>query len=605
MFSLEKLKQQLIDELNKHLPAGTTLDADIFEYPPDSKLGDIAFPCFKLAGKLKQPPPILAQNLKEKLAGTISEKVPVKEIKVAGSYLNFVLDKNKLFQEMITKKIKKLKTKNYQPTTIIEYVSPNSNKPLHLGHVRNALIGEALSAILKKSNGKILKTCLVNDRGIHIIKSMLAYQKFGKKAPARRSLGGGWETPQKVKEKGDFFVGKYYILYGQKLAADQNLEKEAYKMLKKWENGDKKTIALWKKMNGWWLSGFKETCQKLGVKFNKIYFENKIYKLGKKLVLDALKNKIFEKDEKENIVANLEKYGMPNKVVLRADGTSVYATNDLFLAYQRAKDFPFDKLIYVVASEQDLYFKQLLKIFEIIKAPFAKKLEHLSYGLVLLPEGKLKSREGTRVDADDLIKNIEEMTILEAKKRHHYATKRQISDLKKRSEILAMAALKYYILQIDPKSEMLFKPEESISLAGRTGIYLEYAFARIQSIFVEATKRHPPPHPSPLGRGRVREGVAGVGWRSDGVQIASTNNLVMQILKYEETLGNAARDLNPAHLANYLFELAQKFNDFYEKAPILNSPEPARTERLALIKMVANILKEGMDLLGIKTVKEV
>ncbi len=578
MFSLLQLKLLLIDELNQHLPdlpGDAQLNVDIFEYPPDSDMGDLALPCFGLAKKLKQNPNLIAKNLKEKMDEFAAKNHFIKEVKVVGPYLNFILDKEKIAREILTKKPKKSVESVTKKSVVVEYISPNSNKPLHLGHVRNALIGEALSAILKKSNGKILKTCLINDRGIHIIKSMLAYQKFGDN-----------ETPQKTKEKGDFFVGKYYILYGQKLTADQNLEKEAYEMLQKWENGDKKTIALWKKMNGWWLSGFKETCQKLGVKFDKIYFESKIYKLGKKLVSKALKNKILTKDEKGNIVANLEKYNMPNKVVLRANGTSVYATNDLILAYQRAKDFPFDKLIYVVASEQDLYFKQLLKIFEILKAPFAKNLKHLSHGLVLLPEGKLKSREGTRVDADDLIKNIETMVSEEIKKRHPSIGKKE---LESRTSALALAALKYYILQVEPTSNTLFKPEESISLAGKTGVYIEYAYARIQSI---------------LSKIKNQKSKIKIIQPSNSMSPVE-QELIMYLIKYGETLERAAKNLDPSQIANYLYDLAKKFNDFYEKTPVLKASEPAKTQRILLIKAAAKTLEDGMELLGIKMVNKV
>jgi arginyl-tRNA synthetase len=619
MFSLFGLKKELVTAVNKYLPAEAGISPDILEYPPDPKMGDVALPCFILAGKLRRAPQQIAEFLKEKLVDFVAKNRFIKEIKVAGPYLNFVLDKELIARKILTKKPKNQKNKKQK--IIIEYVSPNSNKPLHLGHIRNGLIGESVSNILKAQGAKVIRTSLVNDRGIHIAKSMLAYLKFG-----------GGETPQKTKEKGDVFVGRYYLLYGEKLKENPSLENEAYELLKRWEGGDKETVALWKKMTRWALGGFEETYKKLGIKFNKTYFESKIYKHGKKLVEEAWKNKIFEKDKKGNIVANLEKYDLPNKIVLRADGTSIYATNDISLAYERVKDFSFDKLLYVVASEQDLYFKQLLKIFELLKAPFAKKLFHLSYGLVLLPEGKLKSREGTRVDADDLIKKMEEMVKKEIIKRHPEfsqsatssrhggkcadpLTKMSGKELKVRAEILALAALKYYILQIDPKSDMLFKPKESILLTGRTGVYLEYSFARIQSILkkfqIPNPKFQTTPTFSPYFAAGETGGVRGgenpkiKSGLSAEKKSASSEELVMQIIKFEEAVKTAAEQLNPAHLANYLFELAQKLNDFYEKTPVLKAPEPARTERLALIKIVANVLKEGMEMLGIKTVNEV
>jgi arginyl-tRNA synthetase len=572
MFSLKNLKKQIINEINKYLPLNSQITADILEYPPNPEMGDIALPCFKIILIDGQKAAESAEILKDKLKYFVEKNPYIKETKTIGPYLNFVLNKEKITKEILTKPLRPLKPigpMGPMGPIVIEYISPNSNKPLHLGHIRNGLIGEAISNILKKQGKKIIRTCLINDRGIHIAKSMLAYLKFGKE-----------KTPKSANEKGDSFVGKFYVLFNEKVKKEPSLQDEAYKLLKKWEKGDKKIIALWKKMTKWVLQGFEETYKKLGIHFDKIYFESQIYKKGKKRILKELKNKNFEKDEKGNVIANLEKYGLPNKVVLRGDGTAVYATTDIELAFQRAKDYSFDKLIYVVASEQDLYFKQLFKIFEIIKAPFAKKLQHLNYGLILLPEGKLKSREGTTVDADTLIEELEKMVIKETQKRHSIKD----GSAKPGSEALAAAALKFHILQVSPKSDIMFKPEESISLTGRTGVYIEYAYARIQSILTKAN------HIGPIGP---------IG------PMGPISQILMQILKYEETLESSAENLDPSALALYLYELAKKFNDFYEKVPILNSPEPQRTQKILLIKKIAEILKEGMELLGITPLKQI
>ncbi len=664
MFSLKTLKQNLAEEINKHLPSPIT--ADVFEYPPKPEMGDLALPCHGLQLTTK------VEELKNKLEDFIAKNPYIKEIRIAGPYLNFILDKEKIAGEILTKKQLKSDNLNLKSKkVVIEYVSPNSNKPLHLGHVRNGLLGEALSNILELRGAKVIRTSLVNDRGIHIAKSMLAYQKFGygetpatasqrkseirnPEADASRRYGTGPKSEEKFKseilnlksktEKGDAFVGRYYVLFGEKAKENPSLLNEAYELLKKWEAGDKPTVALWKKMNNWALRGFDETFKNLGIKFDKIYFESQIYKKAKKRAAEYFKNKFLKKDEKGNIIANLAKFGLANKVVLRADGTSVYATNDIELAFQRAKDFKFDKMIYIVASEQDYYFKQLFKIFEVVGAPFVEKLFHLNYGLVLLPEGKLKSREGARVDADDLIEQLEKMLIIEAKKRHNNAAKRQNTtpansplhnifqvpenervagvnwrgDGVKMASIknLALAALKFYILQVDPKSELLFRPEESVSLLGRTGVYLEYAYARTQSILVEAKKRHnnaakrqnTTPANSPLHnifQVPENERVAGVNWRGDGVKMASINNLIMHLAKYEETIELSAKNLDPSDLALYLYDLAKKFNDFYETTPVLNAPESVRTQRILFIKKIAETFEQGMKLLGIKPLQRV
>jgi arginyl-tRNA synthetase len=474
---------------------------------------------------------------------------------------------------------------------MVEYSSPNTNKPLHLGHIRNNLLGYSVAELLKAAGNKVVKTNLVNDRGIHICKSMLAWKKFGNN-----------ETPESSHTKGDHLVGKYYVEFDKRLKeeieqlvqkgmskeeAEKNssLNKEVQEMLRKWEAGDKETLDLWNTMNGWVYSGFDETYKKLGVDFDKIYYESKTYLFGKKIVEEGLSKGVFYKKEDGSVWVNLTDVGLDEKVLLRSDGTSVYMTQDLGTAQLRFDEYPgLQKLIYVVGNEQEYHFKVLKEIFKKLSRPWAEGLYHLSYGMVDLPSGKMKSREGTIVDADDLIKEINdeaERTTKELGKLDDFNSE----EAKHLYHVIAMGALKYFILKVDPKKRMLFNPAESIDLNGNTGPFVQYTYARIRSVL------------------RKSEAIiSGIGNRESGIKYSKEErDLIKLIYKYPQIVTEAATSFSPALVANYVYEVAKSFNHFYHEHVIIDEANADATAfRLRLSGLTAAIIKKCMGLLGIE-----
>jgi arginyl-tRNA synthetase len=473
-------------------------------------------------------------------------------------------------------------------TIMLEYSSPNTNKPLHLGHIRNNLLGYSVAEILKSQGHKVIKANLVNDRGIHICKSMLAWQKWG-----------NGETPESSGIKGDHLVGKYYVEFDKHYKTEkEQLEKagkpkeeaekqaplilEAQQLLQAWEAGDKAVKQLWQTMNAWVYKGFETTYANLGVDFDKIYYESNTYILGKELVQEGLAKNVFYKKENGSVAIDLSQDGLDEKIVLRSDGTSVYITQDLGTAIERFKEFPdLNQLIYTVGNEQEYHFKVLFKILDKLGYPWAKECYHLSYGMVELPEGKMKSREGTVVDADDLIQEMidtAEQTTKELGKVEGFSEK----ELLELYHTIGMGALKYFILKVDPKKKMLFNPKESIDFNGHTGPFIQYTFARIQSVLKKA----------------------GVQTETINVRI-SLNDLEKEIIKwiyeFPEVLAESASQYNPSHLANYIYELTKTFNRFYHDHPILKEEnEDVRNFRLGLLKQSSQVIRSGMLLLGIE-----
>ena len=473
---------------------------------------------------------------------------------------------------------------------MVEYSSPNTNKPLHLGHIRNNLLGFSVSRILKANGNKVVMVNLVNDRGIHICKSMLAWEKFGNN-----------ETPSSTGIKGDHLVGKYYVLFDKKFReqvedmvrqgmsreeAEKNapLQKEIEEMLRKWEAGDIHTIDLWKTMNSWVYEGFAETYKKLGVSFDKIYYESETYLLGKKMVEKGLSEKIFFRSEDGSVRIDLTDAGLEQKVLLRNDGTSVYITQDLGTAQLRFDDFPgLEKLIYVVGNEQEYHFRVLREIFRKIKRPWADGLFHLSYGMVDLPSGKMKSREGTVVDGDDLINDIieqAEMTTKAQGKLDDYDT----DEARELYHSLGMGALKYFILKVDPKKRMLFNPAESIDLNGNTGPFIQYTYARIRSV--------------------LRKGIA---MKKNGSDFSShklsreEKSLIHLVYLYPHTVREAGENYSPALVANYVYEVAKAYNHFYHDHVIVDDSQPEISSfRLILSELTSMVIRQSMDLLGIQ-----
>ncbi len=540
------------------------------ETPPDSKLGDYAFPCFGLAKQLKKNPMEIAKDLALK----IKPNKYIKEIKSTGPYVNFFVNEsilNEITLSEVLKQKEKYGSSSNKQRIVIEYPAPNTNKPLHLGHVRNMLIGESLSKILEFNGCKVFRVNLNNDRGIHICKSMLAYKKYGKN-----------KTPKLEKKKSDHFVGDYYVLFNKKLKEHPELGDETQDMLRKWEQGDSETVNLWKKMNNWAFNGFNETYKKFGIKYTKVYNESDYYKQGKKVVMDELKKKVFEKDEKGNIFVNLEKYNLPNKILLRADGTSVYMTQDLILAKLKYNDFKMDKSIFVVGSEQKLHFRQLFKILELIGFKNFDGCYHLAYGMIALPEGKMKSREGTIVDADNIVEDMVTLAKKEIQKRHELDKK----EIDKRAEQIGMGALNFFILKYDALKDFVFNPKESISFEGETGPYIQYAHARICSILRKFGKS--------IDKGFIDEADLSL------LKEKQETELIKLLGKFPDIVENAADSYKPSLISRYLLDLSQSFNEFYHIHQILKEKEELRNARILLIGSVKQVLKNGLNLLGIE-----
>ena len=485
------------------------------------------------------------------------------------------------------------------PLVMVEYSSPNTNKPLHLGHVRNNLLGWSLSKIMEANGNKVIKTNIVNDRGIHICKSMLAWLKWG-----------NGETPESSGKKGDHLIGDYYVAFDkhyreecaelktqymaqgmdeekatEKAKAEAPLIKEAHEMLVKWEQGDPEVRALWQRMNEWVYAGFDETYKALGVSFDKIYYESNTYLEGKKKVEEGLAKGLFFRKEDNSVWADLTDEGLDQKLLLRADGTSVYMTQDIGTADMRFRDFPIDKMIYVVGNEQNYHFQVLSILLDRLGFKWGKDLVHFSYGMVELPNGKMKSREGTVVDADDLIAAM----IAEARQTSDELGKfKDMSEEEKQeiARIVGMGALKYFILKVDARKNMLFNPEESIDFNGNTGPFIQYTYARIRSVMRKA--------------------------EADGLQIpaalpanAPLNekeiNLIQKLNDYGAAVAQAGQDYSPSGIANYCYELTKEFNQFYHDYSILNAEsQEEKITRLVLANNVGKVIKNGMALLGIE-----
>ena len=475
------------------------------------------------------------------------------------------------------------------PLYMVEYSSPNTNKPLHLGHVRNNLLGHSLSEILKANGKRVVKTNIVNDRGIHICKSMLAWQKWGNN-----------ETPESSGKKGDHLIGDYYVLFDQKYKAEQaelqakGLSKEeaeaqsalmaqAREMLLKWEDNDPDTVCLWKTMNSWVYKGFDETYKEMGVSFDKIYYESDTYLVGRERVLKALEDGIFYRKEDNSVWADLSDDKLDHKLLLRADGTSVYMTQDIGTAKLRFDDYPIDTMIYVVGNEQEHHFKVLSTLLDKLGYEFGKGLVHFSYGMVELPDGKMKSREGTVVDADDLMAQMiatARETSNELGKLDGY-TAEEAEDV---SRMVGLGALKYFILKVDPRRNMTFNPEESIDFNGNTGPFIQYTHARIQSVLRKAAELNIA-IPSEIGIVELSEKEEG---------------MVQMLADFKGVIAQAAEEYNVSLVANYIYELVKEYNQFYHDFSILREEnEQLKAFRLMLSKNVALTIKKGMLLLGI------
>ncbi|WP_027126076.1 arginine--tRNA ligase [Gelidibacter mesophilus] len=582
----ETLSQQVKKAVNDIF--GATLDSVELQATRKEFVGDVTVVVFPMLRVVKGNPVQIGEQIGAYLLDKIDE---VKSFNVVKGFLNIEIDA--AYYLKIFESIKDNETFGFvasQPENkaiMVEYSSPNTNKPLHLGHIRNNLLGYSVAEILKASGKKVYKTQIINDRGIHICKSMLAWKRFG-----------NGETPESSGLKGDKLVGNYYVKFDkeykkeiQELIAQGKTEEEAKKqapliidaqeMLQKWEAGDLETVALWEKMNVWVYRGFDETYKNLGVDFDNLYYESQTYLLGKEFVAEGLKSGVFFKKEDGSIWCDLTEDGLDEKIVLRSDGTAVYMTQDIGTAIQRVKDFPdVGGMVYTVGNEQEYHFQVLFLIIKKLGFEWAKNLFHLSYGMVDLPSGKMKSREGTVVDADDLIvemaKTAEEISE-ELGKLDGY------SDAEKDElyKSIGLGALKYYILKVDPRKRILFDPKESIDFQGNTGPFIQYTYARIQSI--------------------LRKSNLTAAIDSDAIALhEKEKELIKQLLLFPEVIQNAAANHSPALVANYTYDLVKEFNSFYQNVSILGAEnDNEKAFRVALSHKVAVTIKNAFGLLGI------
>ena len=571
---------------------GIEWDSMEFQATRKEFAGDITFVVFPLLKLIKGNPAAIGEQIGNYLLENVED---VKGFNVVTGFLNieisdaYYLNHFNAIKEMDDYGF--AAPKSDDKAVMVEYSSPNTNKPLHLGHIRNNLLGYSVAEILKASGKKVYKTQIINDRGIHICKSMLAWQRFGND-----------ETPESTGLKGDKLVGNYYVKFDQeykkeinRLISEGKAEEEAKKtapiildaqqMLQNWEAGDLETVALWEKMNGWVYEGFAETYETLGVDFDKLYYESQTYLLGKEFVTEGLRTGVFYKKDDGSVWCDLTADGLDEKIVLRADGTAVYMTQDIGTAIQRAKDFPdVGGMVYTVGNEQEYHFKVLFLIIQKLGFDWAKNLYHLSYGMVDLPSGKMKSREGTVVDADDLIGEMAQTAGLiseELGKLEGYSE----TEKQELYKIIGLGALKYYILKVDPRKRILFDPKESIDFQGNTGPFIQYTYARIQSILRKAgTASH-------------------FSLKDSNIALhQKEKELIKQMLFFPEIVQNAAENYSPALIANYTYDLVKEFNSFYQNLPIVlgNDDEVSKKFRVQLSKTVASIIKNAFSLMGIE-----
>ncbi len=578
-------KNAIESELRSYLGVDDIIPLTI-GVPPKSDMGDAAFPMFPYAKAAGKAPAIIAKDI----MATLSEKPhPEGEMLVAGPYLNIRFDIPSLADAILSEAEEK--DQEYGHVTdlagkrvMVEFSCPNTNKPLHLGHMRNDSLGQSVSELLKAAGAEVMKVNLINNRGVHICKSMLAYKLFG-----------NGETPESTGEKGDHFVGRYYVRFAdwekeveKRKEADPSIvsdpsfvdpDEKAQEMLRAWESGDPETRALWEKMNRWTLEGLEESYRNMGISFDRLYYESETYKLGRSEVMKGLDMGVFRKEEDGSVQVDLSPIGLDKKVLLRRDGTTLYMTQDIGTAVKRHEDWPFDSLIYVVASEQNYHFKVLFYVLSLLGYTWAEELHHLSYGMVNLPEGKMKSREGTVVDADDL---LEELTALAASEIEAKGREEAVGSVSETARKIALGALNYYLLQVQPQHDMVFDPKKSISFNGNTGPYLQYTCARISSILRKSD-----------------EGAMGKG---DGslLVIDDEKALLKAIESFPETVRKAALSYDPSIIASFLYECAKTFSHYYHDNQVLKAETKELSEaRIRLVRALRTVMRNGFALIGV------
>ena len=568
---------------------------------------DLSFQCFQLARQWKTNPAKIAQEMASAIEADLESDDLLAGLEPAGPYLNLRLDRSGVARHLFAEidgdsAAFGRSTRQGDDVVMMEYVSPNTNKPLHLGHLRNAVLGRAVAQLIEAQGAKVVKTDIINDRGIHIAKSMLAYQRWGQ-----------GETPESKGVKGDHFVGQLYVAFDIALKKEKDtwLEAEgvetaglderktkevddrfnqasellgaARELLRKWEEGDEDTRALWRMMNQWVYDGFDASYEALGITFDKHYYESEVYQGGKEIILDALERGVFEEAPNGAVIAPLSKHGkLQDKAVLRADGTGLYITQDINLATIKFEEFGLTRSLYCIGSEQDFYMKQLKATLELLGFPWAKGMFHLSYGMVYLPEGKMKSREGKVVDVDDLLAELTQLAAEELRTRYEDLSDDEIA---RRAPAIARAAIVFHFLIVGRESDLQFNPRESVAFEGKTGPYLQYSYARVASIL------------------RKAEGS----WNAPGDPTFESDlegRLLTQLLLFPSVVADAAESYDPSRLAAYLSDLAQTFSSFYHDHPVLGSEEPLRSSRLALVSAFRATMGNGLRLLAIEPLEE-
>jgi arginyl-tRNA synthetase len=552
-------------------------EAVVVETPPRPELGDLGFPMFPYARTFRRPPAEIAGQLAARIAQQGGEKRGRGSVAVEGPYLNVRLDRPAVTQEVIAEVLqagdsygqgKDLAGKR----VVVEFSSPNTNKPLHLGHLRNDAIGMSIARLVAAQGAGVLKVNLVNNRGVHICKSMLAYREFGDEL-----------TPERAGVKSDHLVGDFYVRFAEWARQEPGVEERAQQMLKAWEEGDPEVRALWEKMNRWAIEGIEQTYRKTGVSFDRVYLESETYLLGQREVLEGLERGLFYREQDGSVWVDLSAEGLDRKVLLRSDGTSLYLTQDLGTAIQRSRDWPFDRMIYVVGNEQRYHFQLLFRTLQLLGYPWAQDLHHLAYGMVNLPEGKMKSREGTVVDADELIADLERLAAEEIREKGREA---DVENLPETAERITLGALNYYLLQASPYKDMLFDPRESISFSGNTGPYLQYTGARLSSMLRKFEQR--------------KSSYAGGSFRAPLLSQEDDWNIVKLLAAYPDMVLLAERELNPSLAASHLFELAQAFSRYWHDNPVLHNEDSSLVvSRIHLARAVRQVLSNGMALIGV------
>ena len=589
--SIDKIIAQAVSRALKEL---YNIDADAAGIVPETTKkefeGNLTIVVFPWVKAVRKAPAMVGQEIGEWL---VANEPAVNRFNVINGFLNIVIEPG--FWCSVLKDIENTpdygitKADENSPLYMVEYSSPNTNKPLHLGHVRNNLLGYSLSEILKACGNRVVKTNIVNDRGIHICKSMLAWKKWGEGA-----------TPESTGKKGDHLIGDFYVLFDKHFKAEINelmatgmsedeakaaspLMAEAREMLVKWEQKDPEIRGLWEMMNSWVYAGFDETYKRMGVDFDKIYYESETYLEGKEKVLEGLEKGIMYRKEDGSVWADLTEDGLDHKLLLRADGTSVYMTQDIGTAKLRYADYPIDKMVYVVGNEQNYHFQVLSLLLDKLGFKWGKDLVHFSYGMVELPEGKMKSREGTVVDADDLMDEMVN-TAREVSRELGKLDGLSEAEAEEIAEIVGLGALKYFLLKVDPRKNMTFNPKESIDFNGNTGPFIQYTHARICSVLRKAAEQ-----------GITEFDFTGV--TPNEKEIA----LIQTLADYPSTVADAGKKFSPSVIANYVYELVKQYNQFYHDCPIMREENVGvRALRLALSQITARIIASGMALLGIK-----